>query len=168
MTRPPRPVPDRARLVAYAGLPALALLLALSAGWLRFCVSSARVMDDLRAESTRAASEFTTRILSYTPDTVDADTAETDRLLAGSFREQFDDTIRDQLVADAKARRVVSEAEVPMAAPIEVNATEAQVLVFVDRTVTVGSAEPAELDASYRVTLTHVDRHWLVTEFQAI
>jgi Mce-associated membrane protein len=42
------------------------------------------------------------------------------------------------------------------------------VLVFADRTVTVGSAEPADVDSSYLVTLDKVDGRWLVADFEPV
>ena len=63
---------DWAKVVAYGLLPALALVLALAAGYLKYVDNSVRDAAVARVESMQAAKDSTVAILSYQPDTVDA------------------------------------------------------------------------------------------------
>ena len=78
MRRPPPPQPaarrrtDWTKVVAYGLLPALALMLALAAGYLKYVDNSVRDAAVARVESMQAAKDITVEMLSYQPDTVDA------------------------------------------------------------------------------------------------
>ncbi|PQM48798.1 hypothetical protein C1Y40_00995 [Mycobacterium talmoniae] len=63
------------RVLAYGVAPALVLLLAMAAGWLKWQDQASRSSDLMRAESTDAAIDSTVAMLSYSPDTVDSDVA---------------------------------------------------------------------------------------------
>jgi Mce-associated membrane protein len=60
-----------ARLFAFGVLPALALLLALGAGYLKWMDNSVRDSETARNESVQAAKDSTIALLSYKPDTVE-------------------------------------------------------------------------------------------------
>lgn len=158
----------RAHKLAYGVLPGLVMLLALTAGVLRWCDSWSRYVDQARAESVRAATDSTTALLSYSSDTVERDMAAALQLLTDGFRDKFVETIRDQIVSDAKARRVSAATDVLAAASVSATPSRAVVLVFADRTLTFGSAEPTDVASSYRVTLDKVDRRWLVAKFEPV
>ncbi len=156
------------RRLAYGVLPGLVLVLAIAAGWLKWYDGSIRAEDALRTETIRVATESTIKMLSFQPDTVERDLAGAQQLMTDGFRAQFAARARDQIIPDAKARNVTAVAEVPGAAAVWATRDHAAVLVFADRTITVGSDEPADIDSSYRVTLDKVDGRWLVAGFKPV
>lgn len=156
------------RRLAYGVLPGLVLVLAIAAGWLKWYDGSIRAEEALRTETIRVATESTIKMLSFQPDTVERDLAGAQQLMTDGFRAQFAARARDQIIPDAKARNVTAVAEVPGAASVWATRDHAAVLVFADRTITVGSDEPADIDSSYRVTLDKVDGRWLVAGFKPV
>ena len=58
-------------MLAYGVLPALALLLAAAAGFLKWQDNSVRSSEIARIESVQAAKDSTIAMLSYKPDTVE-------------------------------------------------------------------------------------------------
>jgi Mce-associated membrane protein len=69
--KPPRRWRMRvARILAYIFLPAVALLLAAAAGYLKWVDGTARDAEVVRAQSVQAAVDSTVAMLSYRPDTV--------------------------------------------------------------------------------------------------
>ncbi|MGH3638748.1 MAG: hypothetical protein ACRDUX_06940, partial [Mycobacterium sp.] len=67
----PRAGIDWARVAAYGVLPALALILAIAAGYLKYVDNSVREDGTARTQSVQAATASTVAILSYTPDKVE-------------------------------------------------------------------------------------------------
>jgi Mce-associated membrane protein len=156
------------RRLVYGVLPGLILVLAIAAGWVKWHDGSVRAEELLRDETVSAATESTIRMLSFGPDTVEHDLSDAQQLMTDGFRDGFAVRARDQIIPDAKARKITATAEVPGAAAVWATPKRAAVLVFVDRTVTLGSDEPGEVESSYRVTLDKVDGRWLVADFEPV
>lgn len=156
------------RRLVYGVLPGLILALTMAAGWVKWYDGSQRLDELTRDETIGQATEFTTKVLSFRPDSVERDLAAAQRVMTDGFRDNFAARAHDQIVPDAKARNVAAVAEVPGAASVSATPKRAVVLVFADRTITVGSAEPAEVASSYRVTLEKVDGRWLVADFEPV
>ncbi|OBH15878.1 hypothetical protein EHH44_05475 [Mycolicibacter terrae] len=156
------------RRLVYGVLPGLILAMTAAAGWLKWYEGSIRADEAANAETIRAATEYTIRILSFTPDTIERDLAGAQQSMTAGFRAEFAARAREQIIPDAQARKVTAIAEVPGAASVWATRDHAAVLVFADRVVTVGSAEPAEVASSYRVALDKVDGRWLVADFEPV
>ncbi|MEB3031483.1 hypothetical protein [[Mycobacterium] nativiensis] len=155
------------RLV-YGVLPGLILALAVAAGLLKWHDGSVRAEEQIRAETVSVATESTIAMLSFSSDTIEQDVADVQQLMTEGFRDRFAARARQHIVPDAKARKITAVAEVPGAASVWATAKHAVVLVFVDRTVSVGDSEPVEAASSYRVTLDNVDGRWLVADFEPV
>jgi Mce-associated membrane protein len=171
MTQPPAGKPERItwmRVLAYGVLPGLVLLLAMAAGALKWCDSSSRNADLVRNESIQAAADSAVAVLSYRADNVEQDVAAAEQSLTDGFRDSFTEVAHERVVPDAKARQVSAVASVPGAASVSATQNHAVVLVFVDQTLTVGSAEPIDVRSSYRVTLDKIDGRWLVAKFESV
>ncbi|MEO8813997.1 MAG: hypothetical protein ABI307_03040 [Mycobacterium sp.] len=158
----------RVRVLTYGVLPGLVLLLAMVAGALRFYDSSTRNMDLARAKYVRAATDSVTVMLSYQSNTVDQDMAAAERLLTSGFRESFAERVRAQIAPEAKARRVTAVADVRAAASVSATPNQAVVLMFVDRTISIGAEDPIDVSSSFRVTLDKVDGRWLIEDFEPV
>jgi Mce-associated membrane protein len=156
------------RLLAFGVLPALALVLTLGAGYLKWQDDSARLSQSAATQSVRAATESTIAMLSYRPDTVDRDlTAAADRL-TGGFRDQYTQLIKSVVAPGAKQQHIAATATVPAAALVSATANHAVVLVLINQTTTIGNDPPTQTSSSVRVTLDKVHDRWLVSQFDPV
>lgn len=169
---PVEPPPGKRRLwnrvVAFGVLPALALLLAMGAGYLKWQDASIRDSQTAAEQSMRAATESAIAMLSYQPDSVEKElTAAVDRL-TGAFRDSYTQLINEVVVPGAKEKRISAVTTVPAAASVSATENHAVVLVFVNQTTTVGNDPPTTTTSSVRVTLDKVDEKWLVSQFEPV
>jgi Mce-associated membrane protein len=156
-----------ARLLA-AALPALALVLALGVGYLKWVDGTARVSSTAAEQSVRAASDSTIAILSYRPDTVDRDLKAAADRLTGGFRQQYTQLVSDVVAPGAKQQHISAVATVPVAASVSATGKHAVVLVFVDQTTTIGNDAPTQTTSSVRVTLDRIHDRWLISQFDPV
>lgn len=163
------PAPARwTRVLAFGVLPALALILALGAGFLKWQDGTARAVQTAGVESVRAASDSTVAILSYRPDTVDTELPAAAGRLTGEFRDQYTQLIDDVVIPGAKQQVISAVASVPAAAAVSASARHAVVLVLVDQTTTIGTGPPTKSTSSVRVTLDKVENQWLISQFEPV
>ncbi|BBZ70417.1 hypothetical protein MPRS_15100 [Mycobacterium paraseoulense] len=157
----------RAALV-YAVLPGLAMLLAVGAGFLKWKDSSAHSADAARIESVRAATDSTIKMLSYRPDSVEADLGSARDRLTGSFRDAYIQLTRDVVIPGSKQRQISAVATVPAAASVSASPNHAVVLMFVNQTIMVGNDPPSSTASSVRVVLDKFNNRWLVSDFTPV
>jgi len=149
-------------------LPALALILALGVGYLKWLDGSARASRAAAEQSIRAASDSTIAILSYKPETVDQELKAAADRLAEPFRQQYSQLVNDVVAPGAKQQHISAVATVPAAASVWATGKQAVVLVFVDQTTTIGTDAPTQSTSSVRVSLSKVDGRWLITQFDPV
>lgn len=156
------------RLLVYGVVPALALILALVAAYLKLQADSAALSQVAAGQSTQAASASTIAMLSYHPDTVEKDlTAAADRM-TGTFRAEYTKLINDLVIPGAKQKKISAVATVPGAAPVSATENHAVVLVFVNDAITIGDGAPTDNASTVRVTLDKVHNQWLISHFDPI
>lgn len=160
--------PTLSRVVAFALLPALALLLALGAGYLKWQDNGVRNGEVAAASSMQAARDGTVALLSYTPDKVEQQLNAARDLLTGQFRDSYTSLTNDVVIPGAKQKQIAAVATVPAAASVSATPEKAVVLVFVNQTVTVGNDAPTDTNSSVRVTLEKVGTRWLISEFDPV
>ena len=153
------------RVLVYGLLPGLALLLAMSAGLLKWKDSSIRGIDLARSQSVSAAKASTVAVLTFRSDTVDRDVAAARERLTGGFLDTYNQRTQQELIPNAKQRRVIATASVPAAASESVTANHAVVLLFVTQTVRIGDAPRVDSGSSVRVTLDKIGERWLISDF---
>ena len=156
------------RIAAFGILPALALLLAVGAGYLKFQDNSVRQSQTAASESVRAATEDTVALLSYHPDSVDKELNAARDRLTGDFSDAYSRLIDDVVIPGAKQQRISAVATVPAAASVSATEKHAVVLVFVNQTTTIGDQPPTSTTSSVRVTLDKVQDRWLVSKFEPV
>jgi len=150
------------------GLPALALIIALGDGYLKWLDGTARESRAAAEASVRAASESTLAILSYKPETVDRDLKTAAERLTAGFRQQYTQLVNDVVAPGAKQQHITAAATVPAAASVSATEKHAVVLVFVDQTTTIGNDAPTQTTSSVRVSLENVDGRWLISQFDPV
>ena len=156
------------RAIVYVVLPALALLLASAAGFLKWQDGSARDAAVARAESVRAATDSTIALLSYKPDTVEKDLDAARGRLTGTFLNAYTSLTHDVVIPGAKQKQISAVATVPAAASTSVTENQAVVLLFVNQTVIIGQDAPTNTASSVRVTLDKVGGRWLISQFDPV
>jgi Mce-associated membrane protein len=157
-----------ARVFAFGVLPAVALLLALGAGYLKWMDNSVRNGETARIASLQAAKDSTIALLSYKPDTVEQQLGAARDLLTGDFRDSYISLTNDVVIPGAKQKQISAVATVPAAASVSAKPNHAVVLVFVNQTVIVGQDAPTDTASSVRVTLDKVGDRWLISKFDPV
>lgn len=157
-----------ARVFAFGVLPALALLLALGAGYLKWMDNSVRNSDVARVDAMQAAKDSTIAMLSYKPDSVEQQLNAARDLLTGDFRDSYTSLINDVVIPGAKQKQISAVATVPAIASVSADPHHAVVLVFVNQTVVVGQDAPTDTASSVRVTLEKSGDHWLISKFDPV
>jgi Mce-associated membrane protein len=167
--RPPSPRRiGWSRVVAYALLPVLALLVASAAGYLKWQDATLREDRAAHPPSVQAAVDGTVALLSYRPETVEKDLDAAKSRLTGTFLDAYTSLTRDVVIPGAKQKQISATATVAAAALTSQNATHAAVLLFVDQTVIVGKTAPTNTASSVRVTLDRIDDRWLISQFDPV
>jgi Mce-associated membrane protein len=156
------------RALVYVVLPALALLLAITAGFLKWQDISARSSQIAGIEAVAAAKDATIALLSYKPDSAEKDLDAARDRLTGSFKESYTQLIHDVVIPGAKEKHISSVATVPAAASVSASRNHAVVVLFVNQTTVVGTDAPTDSQSSVRVTLDKIDGRWLVSQFEPI
>ena len=156
------------RVFAFGVLPALALILAGAAGYLKWVDNSVRDSDAASIESVQAAKDNTIAMLSYKPDTVEQQLHAARDLLTGEFRDSYTSLTNDVVIPGAKQKQLSAVATVPAAAWVSAKSDHAVVLVFVNQTVVVGQDAPSDTASSVRVTLDKINGRWLISKFDPV
>jgi Mce-associated membrane protein len=156
------------RAIAYGLLPALALLLAPAAGYLKWQDASARDSEVAGADAVRAATEGTIALLSYKPETVEKDLEAARTRMTGTFLNAYTSLTHDVVIPGAKQKQVSAVATVPGAAPMRATADHAVVLLCVNQAVVIGQDASTTTASSVRVGLDKIGGRWLISQFDPV
>lgn len=161
-------VPRWRKVLVFAVLPAIALVLAGLAGFVKWDDSTRRAGEIAAIESVAAARDTTAVILSYTAEAADTELNGARDRLTGPFLEEYTTLINEVVIPGAREKKISSVARVPAASAITATPDHAVTLVFVNQTVTVGKDTPTNTASSVRVTLDKVNGRWLVSGFEPV
>jgi Mce-associated membrane protein len=156
------------RVLAFGVLPALALVLAVAAGFFKWQDSSVRDAAVARVESVQTAKDSTTALLSYKSDTVEQQLGAARDLLTGNFQDSYTSLTHDVVIPGAKQQQISAVAAVPAAASVSASPNRAVVMVFVNQSVVIGNGAPSDTASSVKVTLDKVGGHWLISGFDPV
>jgi Mce-associated membrane protein len=156
------------RAITYGLLPALALLLAPAAGYLKWQDASAQGSQVAGADAVRAATDGTIALLSYKPETVEKDLEAARSRLTGTFLNAYTSLTHDVVIPGAKQKQVSAVATVPAAAPVQATAEHAVVLLCVNQAVVVGQDTSTTTASSVRVSLDKIGGRWLISKFDPV
>jgi Mce-associated membrane protein len=125
--------------------------------------------DAATTGAVQAATDGTVAVLTYKPETIDADLAAAQSHLTGEFLTYYTEFSEEILKPAAKDRAVTTEAAVVGAADTEIGPGSATVLVFVNQsTVSRDRPEAAQSASSVLVSLNKVDGRWLISAFEPV
>jgi Mce-associated membrane protein len=156
------------RVLAFGVLPALALVIAVAAGFLKWQDGWVRGSRVAGIESVAAAKDSTIALLSYQPETVDKELKAARDRLTGSFKDSYTQLIQDVVIPGAKKQHISAVAVVPAAASVSATPKHAVALLYVDQTVVVGNDAPTDTSSIVRVTLDRTGGRWLISAFDPI
>lgn len=156
------------RVLAFGVLPALTLVIAVAAGFLKWEDGWVRGSRVAGIESVAAAKDSTIALLSYQPDTVDKELKAARDRLTGSFKDSYTQLIQDVVIPGAKKQHISAVATVPAASSVSATPKHAVALLYVDQTVAVGSDAPTDTSSIVRVTLDRTGGRWLISGFDPI
>jgi len=156
------------RAVAYGLLPALALLLAPAAGYLKWQDASARDSEVAGADAVRAATDGTIALLSYKPETVEKDLEAARTRMTGTFLNAYTSLTHDVVIPGAKQKQVSAVATVPAATSVRATADHAVVLLCVNQAVVVGQDASTTTASSVQVSLDKIGGRWLISQFDPV
>jgi Mce-associated membrane protein len=164
--RPPKWLRTK-RVLLVAVFPALAVILAMGSGYLKWLGDSGREAQTARVQSVQAATENSIAMLSYKPDDVDKLTAVGDRLTE-PFKDEYLKLVTDVVIPGSKQAKISASATVPAAASMSASANHAVVLVFIDQSVVVGNDAPSTTSSAVRVTLEKDRDRWKISQFDPV
>lgn len=163
-----RPRRSWARVLTFAVLPALVLLLGSVTAYMKWLDGTNAATQLARIESVQAANDSTVVLLSYQPETVEKNlTAARDRL-TGAFLDAYTKLVNEVVIPGAKQKHISAVATVPAAASVSASQNHAVVLVFVDQTTTIGNDAPTSTTSSVKVTLDRISGRWLISDFTPV
>ncbi|CAN5876977.1 hypothetical protein BH10ACT9_BH10ACT9_44670 [soil metagenome] len=167
-------VERRRRPTSVLGIAVLAVMLVASgsvAAWLYFTQYHPNQQTGPAAEESalQAAKDGAVALLSYAPDTLDADLTAAKSHLTGEFLTYYS-KFTDQIVKPAATeKKVQTTASVVRAAVSDMQPDTATVLAFINQTtVSAERPDPALANSSVLINLTKVDGTWLISEFKPI
>ncbi|MEV0673208.1 hypothetical protein [Mycobacterium sp. NPDC050441] len=163
----PKPSRDRSRVSLPVVLAAIALLLAVASGVLRWLTVSQHESDTARVESVQAAKEITVEMLSYETETVDQQlTAARDRM-TGEFLGTYTAMINEVIPA-AHAQRIAAVADVLQIGTVTAKPDSVEVVMFVNQSVQVGDHMPEKTPSVARATMVKDGDRWLMSKYEPV
>jgi Mce-associated membrane protein len=166
---PQRSIRRWQQALVFVVLPALAVLLAGGASYLKWVQGrSQTAAAAVAAQSVASAADATVAMLSYKPDTVAKDLNSARERLTGAFKDSYTSLTRDVVIPGSQQKQISATATVPAAASVSTTENHSVVLIFVNQTVIVGHDAPSDTASTVRVTLDRVDGRWLISGFEPI
>ncbi|MGV9801406.1 hypothetical protein ACWDTP_25510 [Mycobacterium sp. NPDC003449] len=159
---------DWPRVVVFAVLPALALLLAAGSAFLKWQVTSGGESQTTRTESVEAAKDITTQMLSYEPDSVEQHLNAVRDRMTGDFLDTYTDLINTAVIPGATAQQVTAAAEVLAAGSVDAGPDRAEVMLFLNQTVVIASQPPQRTASTVQATMVRDGDRWLMSEFAPV
>lgn len=136
--------------------------LAAVGGWLFWDRVQTHGAQQARAELTPLAAEQIPKVFGYDYQTVERSLTEAYTMLAPDFRQEFRDRATKEIIPQARERQVVSQANVVGVGVLDAQRNSAQIMVYLNRTVTEKNGEPIYDGSRLRVDYTKVDGKWLI------
>ncbi|MCG7611421.1 MULTISPECIES: hypothetical protein [Mycobacterium] len=157
----------RSRVSLPVVLAAIALVLAVTCGVLRWLIVAQDQSDTARDESVQAAKEITAQMLSYETETVEQQLGAARDRMTGEFLGKYSVMINDVIPA-AHAQQIAAVADVLRAGVVSAQPDSAELVLFVDQSVQVGREMPQKTVSVARATMVKVDDRWLMSKYEPV
>jgi Mce-associated membrane protein len=154
-----------AKLLAYVLVPALTIVLAAAAGYLKWVDDAPQITGELGQSASQAAKDGTVALLSYRHDSVEHDLDAARSRTTGKFKDSYAALIHEVVIPGSKQQKISAAASVAAIGLLTLTRSNATALVFINQTVTVGSDPPTTSASTVKVTLDLVENQWLIAGF---
>lgn len=145
------------------------LVMALVAGGLGYLTLRYSQTDQARQQAVTAAKDAVVPLLSYNYRTIDRQVATTQALVTGKFKDDYAALVRDHVIGTSKAQAVSIQTQVVSASAGESGPNQVVVLMFVNQqTQVAGNTEPALTGSRLKLTMSHVDDRWMVSDLAPV
>lgn len=156
------------RVLVFAVIPAVALLLAAGSAFLRWQITWNAGSDAARTESVEAAKEIATEMLSYDPETVERHLNEALGRLTGTFRDSYTTLVNTRVIPIATTQGVTATAEVPAVGVVSASPDRTELVLYLDQYVTVPGRAPQKTASTVRATMVRQNGEWKLSEFEPV
>lgn len=157
--------PGRRRVAVTAVLIALLVVASAAAVVLFLGARERSAIEAARVDGLRAASDLTTRLLSYDYRTLDANLAAADGATTGAFADQYRNLAAQLIRPNATEQQIVTTAAVVGNSVVTATPDGVVALLYLNQSTT-GKDRPApRIDRSRaRVSMTLVDGNWRISD----
>jgi len=136
--------------------------LAGAGGWLYWERVEVRGAEQARSDVAPLAREQIPKVFGYDYQTVLASLTEASSLLTPGFRQEFLDRANRDIIPQARERKLITQANVVGVGVLDAQRDSAQVMVYLNRTVTEKDGKPVYDGSRLRVDYTKVGGKWLI------
>jgi Mce-associated membrane protein len=141
--------------IAFVGLAAVS-------GWFYWDRVETRGEQAARMALPALAKDEIPRVFAYDFQTVARSLSDAFPLLTPAYRREFERSVNDQIIPEAKKREVVVQANVVGVGVMAAKRDSASVMVYMNRTVTDKSKQPVYDGSRLRVDYQRVGGKWLI------
>lgn len=153
----------RATTVAFLGvLVGVFIGLAAAGGWFYWDRVQTRAEQSARAVLPKLAAQEIPEVFGYDYQTVERSLAAVYPLLTPQYRQEFQKSVNQQIIPEARKREVVVQANVTGVGVMAASRDSASVMVYLNRTVTDKSRQPLYDGSRLRVDYTKIAGKWLI------
>jgi Mce-associated membrane protein len=132
-------------------------------------LSDARGLDRARNAAQNAANTKMPQLVSYSYKTIDKDIATAKADVTGSFADQYNTLVTQQIRPGVLQQQVVATTKSAGSSVISASRNQVEVLVFLVQTTTRKSlTAPETLSSAARVTMTKEKNAWLISNFATV
>ncbi|MBI3212999.1 MAG: mammalian cell entry protein [Mycobacterium sp.] len=103
------------------------------------------------------------KVFGYDYQTVERSLTDAAALLTPTYRREFSDRVNKDIIPQARDRQIVTQADVVGVGVLEAKRDSGSVLVYMNRTVTDKSRQPAYDGSRLKVDYQKVDGKWLIS-----
>lgn len=121
-----------------------------------------RADQTTRTELAPLAADQIPKVFGYDYQTVERSLTDAYTLLTPDYRREFEDRANKDIIPQARQRQVVSQAQVVGVGVLEAQRNSGSVMVYMNRTVTDKSKQPAYDGSRLRVDYRKIDGKWLI------
>ncbi|CAN5281544.1 mammalian cell entry protein [soil metagenome] len=115
-----------------------------------------------RSQLAPLAADQIPKVFGYDYQTVERSLTDAYTLLTPSYRREFEDRATKDIIPQARERQVVTQANVVGVGVLDAQRNSGSVMVYMNRTITDKSKQPAYDGSRLRVDYEKVDGKWLI------
>ena len=108
------------------------------------------------------------KVFGYDYQTVERSLGDAANYLTPEYRREFEDRVNKDIIPQARDRQVVAQANVVGVGLLDAQRDSGSVLVYMNRTITDKSRQPAYDGSRLQVDYQKVDGHWLINYIRPI